>query len=203
MARLIHLNGPPAIGKSTLARRYGEEHPGTLVCDIDVLRAMVGGWEADFHGAGALIRTSALALITAYLRTDHDVVLPQLVSRADELARFRGAAEAAGADYVCVLLMAEPDTVVRRFHARAAAAGDDPWLLRVHALIDEQGGDNALLRGCGVLETLASDDPTIRILPSTDLVTTYDALVAALRSEGAGSTTPSRQTGSSLSSTPP
>ncbi|MCW2832638.1 MAG: hypothetical protein JWN68_591 [Nocardioides sp.] len=67
MARLIHLNGPPGIGKSTLARRYVADHPGVLNCDIDVLRTLIGGWEGDFGTAGALIRPSALAMIGAYL----------------------------------------------------------------------------------------------------------------------------------------
>ena len=52
MARLLHLNGPPGIGKSTLARRYAAEHHGVLNCDIDVLRTLIGGWEDDFAGAG-------------------------------------------------------------------------------------------------------------------------------------------------------
>lgn len=43
VSRLIHLNGPPGIGKSTLARRYVDAHPGVLNCDIDVLRTLIGG----------------------------------------------------------------------------------------------------------------------------------------------------------------
>ncbi|WP_410647284.1 hypothetical protein [Amycolatopsis sp. cmx-4-54] len=35
MPRLSVLNGPPACGKSTLARRYAEEHPLTLNLDVD------------------------------------------------------------------------------------------------------------------------------------------------------------------------
>ncbi len=181
MPRLIHLNGPPAIGKSTLARRYGDDHPGTLVLDIDVLRAMVGGWREDFHGAGAAIRTAALAMITAYLRAGNDVVLPQLVGRAAELARFRGAATDADADYVCLLLMAPgPEHVVRRFRARGEAAGDDPWLTRVAGVIAEQGGDAALVRDHEILLALAADDPAIVTVPSTDPDSTYAALLVAL-----------------------
>ena len=41
MPRLIHLNGPPGIGKSTLAQLYTGEHPGVLNLDIDQLRALV------------------------------------------------------------------------------------------------------------------------------------------------------------------
>jgi predicted kinase len=179
--RLIHLNGPPGIGKSTLAKRYGDEHPGTLVLDIDELRAMVGGWRDDFRGAGAAIRTAALAMVTAYLRSGGDVVVPQLVARPDQLDRFRGAATEAAAGYVCVLLMApEPDDVVRRFRARSVVAGDDPWLTRVEGVVAEQGGDAALLRDHQILAALAAEDPTIVTVPSTDPDATYAAMLLAL-----------------------
>lgn len=36
MPRLIHLNGPSRVGKTTLARRYVDEHPGALVLDLDL-----------------------------------------------------------------------------------------------------------------------------------------------------------------------
>ena len=74
MNRLILLNGPPGVGKSTVATRFAAEHPGTLRCDIDVLRTMIGGWEDDYERAGGLIRPAALGLIASYLRKSGDVV---------------------------------------------------------------------------------------------------------------------------------
>ncbi|MFZ2012297.1 MAG: AAA family ATPase [Nocardioides sp.] len=88
MSRLIHLNGPPAVGKSTLARRYAAEHPGVLVLEIDTLRTMVAGWQEDFYEAGARIRTAALAAIQACLASGHDVVLPQLIGRSESWRGF-------------------------------------------------------------------------------------------------------------------
>ena len=43
MARLVLLNGPPGIGKSTLSALYADRHPGTLNLDIDSLHRLVGG----------------------------------------------------------------------------------------------------------------------------------------------------------------
>jgi predicted kinase len=104
VSRLIHLNGPPGIGKSTLARRYVADHPGVLNCDIDVLRTLIGGWESDFGGAGTLIRPAALALIETYLANGHDVVLPQMLIDPSELARCHAALER--------LLLERPNAVV-------------------------------------------------------------------------------------------
>ena len=137
MNRLILLNGPPGVGKSTLASRYAAEHPGTLRCDIDVLRTMIGGWEDDYEGAGGLIRPAALGLIAAYLRESGDVVLPQLIARPSELAKFERAATDAAAGFVHVLLLAAPETCHARFEARGA---DEPHLRAAKRTVDEAGG---------------------------------------------------------------
>ena len=160
-----------------LARRWADGHPGTLLCDIDVLRTMIGGWETYAESAG-LSRTGGLALITAHLRTGRDVVVPQLVGLPDQLERFRGAAEEAGASYVCVLLAATAEEVARRFEVRDASAGaDDRWAAYVRAFWDG-GGSDELRSAIDRLERLA-DDGWIR-LESTTPDQTYAALVAAM-----------------------
>jgi predicted kinase len=173
VARLIHLNGAPGVGKSTLAQRYAAAHPGVLVCDVDVLRTMISGWERDPDAAGRS-RTTALAMITAYLSTGYDVVLPQLVAREDQLARFTAAAEEAGAEHVHVMLVTDPETVVRRFRERASKRGD-AWTAFATAYWDNQGGDEALREW--VPELYRMDALSV---PSTDPDTTYHALLLAL-----------------------
>jgi predicted kinase len=173
MTRLIHLNGAPGVGKSTLARRYAADHPGVLLCDVDALRTMISGWQDDDEAAGRS-RTAALAMITGYLRTGHDVVLPQLVARVDQLSRFAVAAHDAGAAHVHVMLTADPETLVRRFRDRAEAA-DDEWTTYATAWWDAQGGDDAIRTWAAQLDTL----PALRV-PSTALETTYRDLLVAL-----------------------
>jgi len=149
---LLHLNGPSGVGKSTLARLHAERYPGTLVCDIDDLRSWVSGWADDFVGTGEAVRSSALALMTAYLATGRDVVLPQLIVTPAQVDRFEQAAADAGATYAGVVLTAEPDLLLQRLHARAAT----PVTTVVSRIIEERGGDALVLEGRQQLLDLAT-----------------------------------------------
>lgn len=175
MTRLIHLNGAPGVGKSTLAGRYADEHQGVLLLEIDQLRTMVSGWEDDVVGAGGRIRTTALAAITAYLREGGDVVLPQLIGDAEQLARFAAAARDAGAEYVHVVLTAPPDEVVGRFRSRGL---EHPWAHQVTEIVDAAGGDEAIRRWVTRVEAL--DGTRIE---ACDVESAYAALLVALGPE--------------------
>jgi predicted kinase len=182
VARLLHLNGPPGIGKSTIAKRYAEAHPGVLNCDIDVLRTLVGGWSDDFAAAGGFIRPAALAMITAYLTSGHDVVLPQMLTDPVELARFEASATAAGADFVERVLLDDVDRVVARFQRRGADAPGDPWHDQVRAIVAAEGGDASLARRHAALLRLLEQRPDAVVVRSEEgaVEETYARLVATL-----------------------
>ena len=81
----------------------------------------VSGWEDDFIGTGEAVRTSALALVTAYLTTGRDVVLPQLIATPAQAERFEAAAAEAGATYV-----ASCSTSPRRTAGRSSTRPTEP-----------------------------------------------------------------------------
>ena len=182
VARLIHLNGPPGIGKSTLARRYADEHPGVLNCDVDVLRTLVGGWQTDFNAAGALIRPAALAMISAYLEQGRDVVFPQLLLDLRELAKFEACAHDAGAQFVEFVLMDTQAAAVERFHRRGQNGAHDPWHVHVRAVVEELGGDDFLARSHTDLQALVEQRSTVITITSVEnqIDDTYRAFLEAV-----------------------
>lgn len=182
MARLIHLNGPPGIGKSTLAKRCVEEHPGVLNCDVDVLRTLIGGWQADFEAAGALIRPAALALIGAYLGNGRDVVFPQMLVNPDQLAKFERCAQEAGADFVECMLIDTRAASIERFQRRGQDGADDPWHDQVRTIVEALGGDEFLSSSYSGLQALIGQRPWVITVASAEnrIDDTYRAFVAAI-----------------------
>lgn len=179
---LIHLNGPPGIGKSTIARRYVDEHPGVLNCDIDILRTLVGGWADDFILAGSLIRPAALAMIHAYLASGHNVVLPQLIVDPTQLGLIEDRAHQAGARFVERFLMDGLEQSVGRFNRRGAEEPVDPWHGEVRAIVAAQGGDDVLIQYHQGLQELIAARPNAVVVESCegDVDETYRQLIDSL-----------------------
>jgi predicted kinase len=176
MPLVLHLNGAPGVGKSTLARLWADRHPGTLLLDIDALRTWVSGWRDDFEATGAAVRPVALAMLTAYVEQGRDVVLPQLIANESELARFEGAAGDAGGRFVEVFL--ESDDLEERFAAREP---DQPWLEAVHELVARAPADHLSEYAERLAAMSAARPQAIRLPTATgDVEGAYAALMAAV-----------------------
>jgi predicted kinase len=161
--RLIVLNGPPGIGKSTLARRYVDAHRFALDVDIDSLRRLLGRWQDDPTGAGLLARRLSLAMARTHLGGGYDVVLPQYLGRAEFLDEAAEVAAEAGAEFHEFVLTANRDEVVRRFNARTAAAAD-PAHVEAGELMARLGGDASLFAICDRLLLITSARPNARVV---------------------------------------
>jgi predicted kinase len=123
MPLLALLNGPPGIGKSTLARMYAHTHPLTLVLDIDLVRDMIGQWRSDRHSAGLLARAAVLAAARVHLTAGHDVVIPQFLGRLAFVEQAEALAQEVGVSFRMVVLLDSEENSLRRFTRRGPVDG--------------------------------------------------------------------------------
>jgi predicted kinase len=153
---LVLLNGPPGIGKSTLARRYAGDRPLSLVLDIDVLRRAIGGWEQRQEAAGFLARAMALAMARTRLMAGHDVVVPQYVARAEFIDALASSAVSVGARFFEVYLTDAKNAALARFEARAT----DGSFAEHHAEAERNmGGPSGLVEMNELIELTRSQRP--------------------------------------------
>ncbi|WP_063628959.1 AAA family ATPase [Amycolatopsis taiwanensis] len=181
MPQLIHVNGPSGVGKSTVARMYADRHPGVLNLDTDQVVSLIGGWQDNFWEALKAGRLLAVSMAETHLRTGHDVVMPQLATKWEEVEGFQAAAGRAGAQYREVVLMVGKQQMVERFAGRAAGA-----VLTHHRHIEEivaRGGGPVLLERIHDHLTAYLDTRPECVVVQTDgrdAGQTYDAVTAAL-----------------------
>jgi predicted kinase len=166
-ARLILLNGPPGIGKSTLAQRFVDEHPLALDLDLDSVRRMLGRWDEHPIDAGLLARAMTLEMARVHLRAGHDVIVPQYLGRPEFLAQAEEVARDVDARFLEFVLMDGRDSCVQRFQRRTTEAATTAHV-EAGALMDRFGGRPALEAMYDRLLLLLSHRPAARVIQSRD-----------------------------------
>jgi 2-phosphoglycerate kinase len=167
MARLMLINGAPAIGKSTLARRYARDYPLSLVLDVDRVRGMLGCWIDAPTEAGILARRMAIEMAGVALREGHDVVVPQFLGSVDFILSLQDLCESNDAEFVEVVLLCSPEVAVRRFTRRTEESAREEHRDAAE-LLERSGGTDELHNMYRRLMEVVEARPSTRRVASVD-----------------------------------
>lgn len=118
--KLILLDGFAGSGKTTIAKRYIDEHPLALVVEGDTIIVNIGQWEAHEDEARALMFEITKSLARTHLTSGNDVILPYLLTKPDNTATFEAIAHEAGATYHEVIILDAKETAVSRLLKRGS-----------------------------------------------------------------------------------
>ena len=179
--KLIILNGPLGIGKSTLAKHYAGEHPLTLMLDIDNVWAMISHWREEKDISAPLSKTMALAMARINLEAGNDVVVPQIIQTHELSNSFKELAGSCGADFYEILLSVDKDESIRRFILRGQAQGYESGF-RPGGIIDKSGREKKLSDMYDNMQKVAKTNPqVIKIEPTLgDINGTYAQIMKVL-----------------------
>lgn len=123
IARLILVNGPPASGKSTLARRFVDDHDRSVLVEFDSIRMSLPNWDGD-EATRLVARDLAGVATVEHLAAGRDVVIPQYFGRLGYIVVLEGIAREHGANFVEVILSIGASLAIDRFLARRRAMAD-------------------------------------------------------------------------------
>lgn len=184
MGSLVHLNGPPGIGKSTLAALHADRHSGTLNLDVDLVHQLIGGWRDEDNRTWRIVRPLVRAMAATQLDAGRDVVLPQYHARPDEITALEDLARGHGAGFREVVLLDDREAAIVRFNRRARDV-DDPHVRYAYRHVAERGGDRRLGAMYDDLVELVRRRPATMVVRSVAgaVEQTYTRLADALLAE--------------------
>jgi predicted kinase len=156
IATLVLLNGPPGVGKSTLAQRWVAADPERRRCvDVDRLRTLLDGWQHD-ESTKLTARDLALTAVDESLGDGLDVIVPQYLARLPFLDALAAVARGHGAAFVEALLWDDDARVIERFSARRAALSAAGT---AHPQDEVEDISAAITEAVGLLHTLVAARP--------------------------------------------
>lgn len=182
MPRLIHLNGPAGVGKSTVAQLYVDHHPGALNLDGDQIVSQIGGWRDNFWASVRAARLLAASMARTHLGRGNDVIWPQVASQAHEVEGMEQAAREAGGEYHEFLLTIAKEDALDRFMGRSSSSRVTAIQRGIDSIVADHGGPDFLARVYDHIHEFARTRTRCIVINTAGMSAqqTYDTLENAL-----------------------
>ncbi|MFA5986033.1 MAG: AAA family ATPase [Parcubacteria group bacterium] len=121
--KLITINGPCGIGKSTLSEKIHANMPLSFLLDIDAQRRFISQYREKKEESGKIMMTISKAIIKSCLEDDRDIIIDKIMLDNDVLDFYYEIAKIYGADVYEIILWAPKEVVMKRANERGWREG--------------------------------------------------------------------------------
>jgi len=121
--KLIIINGPCGVGKSTTAALLHAQLPKAFYLDIDAQRQFISQYHEYHEESFSLSMKIALAIVETALEAGHDVIVDKMLFDDAVIDRLLKIGRSCGADTYEVILWASKEEVMRRAEVRGYRPG--------------------------------------------------------------------------------
>lgn len=122
--RLIIINGPCGIGKSTAAKNVQALLPLSFLVDIDAQRRYIGRYRECREESRVLSYAVTFGIVEACLKEGRDVIVEKMINDASVLDTLRAIGEKYGAEVHEFILWMPKDLVLQRASDRGYSVGN-------------------------------------------------------------------------------
>ncbi len=144
--KLILINGPAAVGKSTLAERLHKTLPLSFYIDIDLIRRSISDYRKYPVKSWELSMAAALGIAEAQLRNKNSIIIDKMIyNKGGFIDSFINLGKKYKADTYEFILWAKKDTVIERAEKRGYRKGGlltrektKNFWLEIEKLIDQR-----------------------------------------------------------------
>lgn len=122
--KLIIINGPTGVGKSTIAKKIHAEFPLSFLLEIDAQRRYIGEYKKNYKESGKLSLVVSNAIIDGYLQSGHDVIIDKVIVKTSTILDFIEIAKKHNAEIYEFILNSSKATLVKRAAERGYTEGN-------------------------------------------------------------------------------
>ena len=121
--KLILINGPTGVGKSTIAQKIHQGLPLSFLLDIDAQRRYISGYREHRGESLDLVIKLSLAMVENYLQSKHDVVIDKVLTDVEVAERFLELGRKYNATVFEFVLNVDKETLMARAEERGYKEG--------------------------------------------------------------------------------
>ena len=116
--KLIILNGPCGVGKSTLAKRLHADEPLSFLLDMDQQRRFISNWQDYKEERWEMTTSLAVGVLHAMLGIGRSVIVDRMTYLPSVIDQYYKIAKQYGADVHEIILWAPKEVVLQRAEDR-------------------------------------------------------------------------------------